>query len=165
MASDPRKSPGCWTPKAKADLNSCEVRVRQSLLCLLSVTTLALLGGCGSDRVVTPPAGLAGEYALETVNGMTLPFLKEESASGRVEVVSGSLTLRANRTYSGEIVEQWTVGGNIESFPETSAGTFVVSGDVLTFTESGTGAIHHGTTNGKRVTATLNDVTFGFVER
>jgi hypothetical protein len=139
--------------------------MRHSLLCLVSATTLSLLGGCGSDSVVTPPAGLQGEYALETVNGMTLPFLKGESASQRVDVVSGSLTLRSNRTYSGDIVEQWTTGGNTELFPETSAGTYSVSGNQLTFTESGSGAVYHGTINGNRISATLMDVTFGFVEK
>lgn len=139
--------------------------MRHSLLCLVSATTLALLGGCGSDRAVTPPAGLEGEYALETVNGMTLPFLKGESASERVEVVAGSLTLRSDRTYSGNIVEQWTIGSNTEFFPETSAGTFSVSGNRLTFTESGSGAVYYGTIDGNRISATLIDVTFGFVEK
>ena len=139
--------------------------MRHSRLCLVSATTLALLSGCGSDRAITPSAGPEGEYALETVNGMTIPFLKEESASKRVEVVSGSLTLRSNHTYSGGIVERWTIGGNVELFPETSAGTFSVSGNRLTFTESGGGAVYHGTINGNRISATLIDVTFGFVER
>ena len=148
----------------KPDLESHEVPMRHSLLCLVSATTLGL-SGCGSDRVVTPPAGLEGGYTLETVNGETLPFLKSESPSERVEVVSGSLTLRLDRTYSGEIVEQWTIGGNTELFPETSAGTFSVSGNQLTFTEGGSGAVYHGTINGNRISATLMDVTFGFVEK
>ena len=138
--------------------------MRHSLLCLVSAASLALLGGCGSDGVTTP-VGVEGEYALETVNGIALPFLKSESAIERVEVVSGSLTLRSNRTYSGEIVERWTAAGSVELFPETSAGTFSISGDQLTFTETASGAAYHGTINGNRLRATLMDVTFGFVER
>lgn len=139
--------------------------MRHPLLYLVSATTLALLGGCGSDRAVTPAAGPAGEYALERVNGLTLPFLKGESPSERVEVVSGSLTLRPDRTYGGAITEQWTSPGNTDVYQESSAGTFSVAGNQLTFTESGSGAVYHGTINGDRISATMNDVTFGFVKR
>jgi hypothetical protein len=62
-------------------------------------------------------------------------------------------------------VEQWTHGGSTEFFPETSAGTFSLSGDRLTFKESGSGAVYYGTIDGKRIRATMIDVTFGFVER
>ena len=138
--------------------------MRHSVLRLVAATTLAL-AGCRSDAAVTPPPGLDAEYALETVNGIALPFLKEESASQRVEVVSGSLSLRANHTYSGAIVEQWTTGGNVQTFPETSSGTYSLSGNQLTFTESGSGAVYYGTLNGTRIAATLGDVTFGFVKK
>lgn len=139
--------------------------MRRTLLCLVSATTLTLLAGCGSDSAPTAPAALEGEYALETVNGLRLPFLKTESAAERVEVVSGSLMLRSDRTYQGNIVEQWTTGANIQSFPETSAGTFSVASNRITFTEGATGAVYSGTINGNRISATLNDVTFGFVRK
>lgn len=138
--------------------------MRHSLLCLVGATTLALFG-CGSDGVVNPLAEVTGEYALETVNGVGIPFLKSQTASERVEVVSGSLMLRPDRTFSGEIVEQWTTGGNVDLFPETSTGVFSVSGNQLTFTESGSGAVYRGTIDGNRIRATLMDVTFGFVEK
>lgn len=131
---------------------------------LVAATTLVLLSSCGADTVA-PVSGLEGEYALDRVNGIALPFLKEETASQRVEVVSGSLLLRSNRTYSGTIVEQWTSGGTVQSFPETSAGTYSVSGSQLTFTESGSGAVYLGTMDGARITATLIDVTFRFVKQ
>jgi hypothetical protein len=62
-------------------------------------------------------------------------------------------------------VEQWTTGGNVQYFPETSAGKYSLSGNQFTFTESGSGAVYHGTLNGTRIAATLNDVTFGFVKK
>jgi hypothetical protein len=150
--------------QANSDLDPCEATMRHSRLCLVSAALLTLGGGCGSDRV-TQPEELEGEYALETVNGTALPYLKSESASERVEVASGSLTLRSDRTYSGEIVERWTTGGNIQLFPETSAGTFTVSGSQLTFRENGSGLTYHGTIDGDRLRATLIDVTFGFVAK
>jgi hypothetical protein len=153
---------GC---QATSHLHSIEVRMRQSWSCLISAIALTFLGACGSERAVTPLIGLEGEYALETVNGVTLPFLKGESGSERVEVISGSLTLRPDRTYSGEIVERWTTGANIQFLPETSVGTFTVSGNKLTFTEGGSGRVHHGTMDGDRLRATMNDVTFGFVAK
>lgn len=131
---------------------------------LVGVLALAGLTACGGDSTVIPPVALDGEYALETVNGIGLPFLKQETASERVEVVSGLLTLRANRTYSGNVVEQWTGGSSVQLFPETSAGTYSVSGSRLTFRENG-GATYYGTLNGNRLTATMMDVTFVFVEK
>ena len=136
----------------------------RSFVRLVAATSFVLVSGCGTDTV-TPPAAVEGEYALEMVNGIALPFLKEESASQRVEVVSGSLSLRANRTYSGTIVEQWTTGGSVQSFPETSAGTYTLSGSQFTFTENGSGAVYYGTQSGDRLTATLMDVTFRFVKQ
>lgn len=134
------------------------------ILRLVAAGSFALVTSCGADPV-TPLPAVEGEYVLELVNGMTLPFLKEASASQRVEVVSGSLVLRSNHTYSGTIVEQWTTGSDVQAFPESSAGTYTVSGNQFTFTESGSGAVYHGTLAGTRITATLMDVTFRFVKR
>lgn len=129
------------------------------------VASLALGVACAEPNAPDSASlALAGTYILETVNGTPLPFLKEQSDTGRIEVVVGVLTLRPDRTYHGEIIEELTGAQETDSLRKVSDGTFSISANVLTFKESG-GAVHRGSTSGKRLSATLNDVTFGFVKQ
>ena len=143
--------------------------MRRSVVCLLGAASLTLLLGCGSDGAVVPPAALDAEYELESVNGISLPYLKAETPSERIEVVSGSLTLRPDRTYSGEIMERSTIGGAAQFHSEPSTGTYRMSGSALTFTVTTgrphPGGVYSGTRNANRISTTLNDVTFVFVEK
>ena len=136
--------------------------MRVTLLSALSVT-FVLLSACAGD--VTSPDRYKGTYDLETVNGLGLPFLKEATSSGRIDVVSGSLSLGTDGTYHGEIVERRMSATSTEFVSAFSNGTFSGVGDQLTFTESGSGAVYFGTVNGGRISATLVDVTFGFRKR
>lgn len=136
--------------------------MRVTLLSALSIT-FVLLSACDGD--VTSPDQYKGMYDLETVNGLGLPFLKEETSSGRIDVVSGSLSLETDGTYHGEIVERRMSATSTEFVSAFSNGTFSAAGDQLTFTESGSGAVYVGTVSGGRISATLVDVTFGFRKR
>lgn len=136
--------------------------MRVRLLSALSVT-FVLLSACDGD--VTSPDRHKGTYDLETVNGFGLPFLKVETSSERIEVVSGSLSLGTDGTYHGEIVERRLSATSTEFVSAFSNGTFSAAGNQLTFTESGSGAMYFGAVSGGRLSATLVDVTFGFRKR
>ena len=131
----------------------------------LNAVLLALIASCGGEDTVTGPESVAGVYALQTVNNATLPYLKEAAADLTVQVVSGSLTLRADATYHGEIIEEWARPASTDSIVELSNGSFNVSGNSITFAQGGNHAVYQGTITGNRITATLSDVTFGFVKR
>jgi hypothetical protein len=142
--------------------------MRKSVLSVLGVA-LALLPGCGTSGAVAPPTALDSEYALESINGISLPYLKAATVSERIEVVSGFLMLRPDGTYSGEIIERATTDSDAQFHPEPSSGTYRVSGNTLTFTVTvgrpRQGAVYTGTRDGARISTTLNDVTFVFVEK
>jgi hypothetical protein len=136
--------------------------MRIRLLSAVSAALLLLPACKGGD--ITSPDNHTGTYALESVNGLGLPYLKEETALGRIDVVTGSLSLQKG-TYHGEIVEQRVSDAGTDSVSVFSNGTYKVVGDQATFIESGSGSVYFGTVSDGRVTATLNDVTFGFIKR
>jgi hypothetical protein len=60
-----------------------------------------LLLGCGDDPV-EPQVSVAGSYAMQTINGNSLPAVAEQNASKKREFMSSTLVLKADKTYSHE---------------------------------------------------------------
>lgn len=123
---------------------------------------MVLLSGCGGDA--TAPNGPEGSYQLERVNGGSLPFLAEQFGSFRIDILSGSLTLRANHSFSAEVTSKQTDGASSQTLTEQAAGSWSISGASITFSETGSGAFS-GTVNGNRLTAQRAGVTFEFVRQ
>ena len=98
---------------------------------LLGVFALALslpLAACDSTA---PEDSIAGEYRLETVDGGTLPWLAVQVDADRIEVVSGSVRLATDGTFT-----------DLTTFKITEAGVASTVDDVYTGTwlETPTGA-------------------------
>jgi hypothetical protein len=96
-------------------------RPRAPLLVLLLAT---LCAACESTPT-EPQALTAGTYILRTVNANALPFTILNNSVERVEIVRGSITLRANGTFTDEMHYRVTpVGGQPVPEADIINGTF-----------------------------------------
>jgi hypothetical protein len=123
---------------------------------------MVVVAGCGGDS--TGPTGPQGTYRLERVNGGSLPFLAEQFGDFRIDIVSGSLIVRADHTFSAEITSQQTNGSASQTIAEQAAGSWTSNGSAITFTEPGSAA-YSGQLSGDRLTAQRAGVTFEFVKQ
>ena len=101
--------------------------------------TLAL-GGCDSETLLDPfPSALT--FVLQSANGAPLPVVIEETATPpfRLLLLSGSITITGDGTFSdGESLRQ-TSGGVVTDFTVSCFGTFSTSGNNVTFVEDDVG--------------------------
>jgi hypothetical protein len=107
----------------------------------LGVLLLALLlplAACSGDDGTEPTEdGVEGTYALLTVNGNTLPFLLQETTAQKVELISGSIVLRANGTFDDVLNYRITpTGGAAAAEVDLITGTFLKSASILMFSPS-----------------------------
>jgi hypothetical protein len=112
---------------------------------------LALIA-CGSDsNANTGPtlASLAGVWSLQTVNGQALPFTLSSAGGVKVELLSQVATVAANGTFAQVTTTRTTVNGTATTNALPSAGTFSLSGNLITVTVTGSG----------NATGTLNSST------
>lgn len=128
----------------------------------LMAVAMVVVAGCGGDS--TGPTGPQGTYRLERVNGGSLPFLAEQFGDFRIDILAGSLTVRADHSFSAEITSQQTDGSASQTIAEQTAGTWTSSGSSITFAETGSAA-YSGQLSGGRLTAQRAGVTFEFVKQ
>lgn len=132
--------------------------MRRLMLALGAVTLLA----CGGDS--TGPGGsVAGTWELSTVNGAGLPFTLIQVATPpyRLEIMSDVIIANENGTWTGTTTFRendngtitttsepgngtWSQGGaNVTiNYSDGTSSTATISGDRITFTESGLTAIY-----------------------
>ena len=72
-------------------------------------------------------------YQLVQVDGSDLPAVFEEDGQCREEIVSGTLTLAADGTWSLDILERDVCGDRIDEGREREDGRYTVAGDEITF--------------------------------
>jgi hypothetical protein len=131
---------------------------------MLLAAAIGLVPAACGDGTTNPSLRLQGTYVLERVNGGALPFLAEQIGSSRLDIIGGTLILRADGSYSGAVTSRQTDGVTPLTFSQQSTGTFTVAASQVTFKESDTGSIYGGVLNGTRLIATRNGVTFDFVK-
>lgn len=120
----------------------------------------ALLSGCGDDGPTTP--SVVGTYTLQQVNGSNVPGVLFEDADLRLEIIGGSLTLTAAKSYSEPITFRFTdkATGDSQTGSETDTGTYSVSGSTIAFTSSDPDVGRYsGTVSGGTITYSLEGFT------
>jgi hypothetical protein len=92
------------------------------------------LAACGRDTTgpSPTPSRIPGTYTLTMVDGQTLPFTALEVGAYRVRLVSGTLVLRSDGTYSLDIGIRVDDSGNVRTETEADAGLWNVKDDALT---------------------------------
>ena len=132
--------------------------LRRSLLLLLtSIFVLACSDATGADR------DLVGNWRLQTVDGLQLPFTLTQSEVDRLELTGEEMTLLASGRFTMVTTFRVTDGNNVfaESIPD--AGTYAVDGSTVTFTFDSDGSTASATVDGNAMT--LNDIGLTFIYR
>ena len=131
--------------------------MRQLACILAAVVPLSIFGACGDDEGTGPgESSIVGSYTLQTVNGNTLPWRYLVLGNDWAEITGGSGTINANGSYSLTANFRTMESGQTDTFSETSTGTYVRSGNAITFTASD-GTRASGVISGTQITVTDED--------
>jgi hypothetical protein len=103
---------------------------------MLAVALLIACGG-GSDPA-GPGETVVGEYTLRTINGTALPVVIGREQGVTVSALSGTMSLRADRTFSASVTARGVSAGSDVTSTFTSVGTYTVNGSALTLLATGT---------------------------
>jgi len=141
----------------------------------LSYAAMAALiltvSACNNDSV-SPLAGIAGTYILQSANGqLPLRFTHTDATSGQtttIDIISGTLSIGTNGTFA-EVLQYHVTppSGAAYDAPVVTNGTFTVDGTTITFTFNPAGGqpyVWTGTIGASEITYTdtaFADVTGG----
>ena len=129
--------------------------------CLLRFLVLILpLAACGNEPT-DPTEAAVGTYTLVQFNGSNLPAVTSQDATGRVEAVSGTLTLRSDASFAETINARFTpTSGAVQTTSLNNSGTFTTAGNTVQFRTSES-VRYSGTLSGN----TLEYTAQGFTAR
>jgi hypothetical protein len=134
----------------------------------LITTLLAVVfaAACSADEdplFVPTDENVVGTFALFLVNGDGLPFVAAANGTTRIQIISGHITLNADRTITDEVLFRVTRvdgAGDPEDVTETRTGTYVREGAVVFASFDGSETpTRIDVTNGPQLTRSLS----GFV--
>jgi len=110
----------------------------RSLAYVAMFAVLTAAAACGGDSPSAPatPKTPDGSYTISTVNGKSLPVAIFADTNYTYEVMSGSLVLTTDGKYSVVTKFRQTIPGNVSIFPDSTGGTWVLSGTSITFTNN-----------------------------
>lgn len=100
-----------------------------------SLAVLGALAAFAACSDTTSPYGgsVGGSYALQTVNGNTLPY-SYTSGGRNISIQNDVYTLNNDGTYSESINETVSSGGSFSPASDAEAGTWYQSGSSIVFT-------------------------------
>jgi hypothetical protein len=98
----------------------------------LFVAVAAVALACGEDGPTGP--AVANRFELVRLNGFPLPYVREETPTGREEVTSGEILLKVDGSFTDKTRFR-SIQGNVSStFSTILEGPFVREGSTITFT-------------------------------
>lgn len=132
-----------------------------------------VLTACGGHDATAPDpsAAVVGSYLLTRINTSTIPGVYYQDASIKIEFLSGSMSLRSDRSYTQNVSVRATdlTTGAVTTVPGVENGTFIVTGSQITFTipadASGPALSYSGTVNGKVVSYMYDVDTYEFTRQ
>jgi hypothetical protein len=96
---------------------------------------LVVLGTACSSTPADPSEAIAGTWSLSTVSGQTLPVVwQSQDANNSISFAAGTLTLRADRTFTDHTDFSVKVDGVSQNQPLELSGTWVFTESTLTLT-------------------------------
>lgn len=128
---------------------------------LIGITLI--LAACGRDDLVSipsnpNPANISGSYQLKTFDGHDLPVLVAEVGAYQASLISGTLNLNANSTYSLEFNVRLDETGNPRMSTVSEAGSWNVTRDSITLAANA-GFTRTGTVSGNVISVQSSGIT------
>ena len=123
----------------------------------------ALVAGslaCTGDS--TGPESIEGTYTLQTMAGRSLPAILLQDESGKFEITSGSIVLRAPNAFTMSLTFRQTVGTQMTSETIEADGTWTRSGATVTLTSDGEAVL--ATLSGRTLTLIGDAEDLGTIE-
>ena len=94
---------------------------------------LALAVACNGDTASAPTRTLSGNYLLRTANGIPVPGVASQDASGVYEVLRGRIVLRSDFTFVDSLSDRFTpTGGSPQPGLDVREGSYVQTGNNVT---------------------------------
>lgn len=116
---------------------------------MVALASLVAAGACGSssDSPTGPavPTTPVGSYTITTVNGKALPVALFADASYTYEVTQGKLSLGSDGKYSVVTTFRQTLPGSVETFVDSTGGTWLQTGNAIAMTNSQDGSLDNAT--------------------
>lgn len=100
---------------------------------LTAMLTVAALGACSNDNLTNPGNGSATRFALESVNGNSLPYTFGQGGS-TVSIQGDTYTLYTDNTYSEVTNETVSNGYQATNVQESESGNWYQNNTAVTFT-------------------------------
>lgn len=123
----------------------------------LVVLMLVFLGAC-DDSGTGPDNSVHGTYTLDTVNGNKVPFAIVQIGNDKLEIMSGSVTINADGTFSGRTTLRTTEEGRTTTEEESFTGTYTNTNNSFTFRTSD-GDTYSGSVTGGSLTLIVEGFT------
>jgi hypothetical protein len=101
---------------------------------------------CGSDSSTTgpgnpPPSNTPiGNYSMTTANGKSLPVAIYADGNFTYEVTTGTIALTNDHRYSLITTYRQTIPGNVETFVDSTGGTWAQSASTISLTDGADGS-------------------------
>lgn len=124
---------------------------------LLATLALVALASCSGDGPTGTETRIDGTYTLRQANGAAVPTTVAQNEFGRLEITSGTMVLRQDRSYT-ETLQLRVVytDGTSETDAAIENGSYEVAGSTVTFTVPSSvaqeGYSYNGQVDGKVLT-------------
>lgn len=104
----------------------------------LLLGSLCLASCDDTNDIILVPLTRTGTFVLQTVNGQILPVTIADSVSPplRIDIISGSITISDNNTFTDVTAFRQTMGGVVSTRTVSCTGTFTVAGNQFNFAET-----------------------------
>jgi hypothetical protein len=100
---------------------------------LLGALLLAVATACNDSTSTAPTGTLAGNYQLRTANGIVVPGIASQDASGVYEVLHGRIVLRSDFSFVDSLSDRFTpTGSSPQARIDVRQGTYVQTGNNIT---------------------------------
>jgi len=111
---------------------------------------LALVAGaaCNNDSTAPKSGTLSGSYLLRTANGIAVPGIASQDASGVYEVLHGRIVLGSDFTFVDSLSDRFTpTGSAAQPRIDVRVGTYVQTGNNITLNfQTGSGLLQYSVT-------------------
>ncbi len=127
---------------------------------VLACTTLLVAASCGGGDSTAPgTASIVGSYALQTVNGASLPFVVLQIGGDKIEVIDETVTLSAGDAFTQQGSLRITQGGLVSIDNYAEAGVYARDGTALNFVFSSDGTTGTGTISGNTLIVAVSGLS------